>query len=105
MRYFAGNHAGLGQILGVRCCHSLEFGQDRHFLKVLRAETRPVDARRCAEEALDADRVGWCRDHTERLIGWVAGHRIDDLQIVHEPSIFAVADLEQSAIRALVTAG
>jgi hypothetical protein len=27
--------------------------------------------------------VGWCRDHTERLIGWVAGHGVDDLQIVH----------------------
>jgi hypothetical protein len=39
------------------------------------------------------------------LSGWVAGHRVDDLQIVHEPSIFAVADLEQSAIQALVTAG
>ena len=46
MRYFAGNHAGLGQILGVRCCHSLELGQDRHFLKVLGAEARPVDTRR-----------------------------------------------------------
>jgi ATP-dependent Clp protease ATP-binding subunit ClpA len=31
----------------VRCCHSLEFGQDRHFLKVFGAEARPVDARRC----------------------------------------------------------
>src|SRR6516164_185032 len=44
--------------LGVRCCHSLEFGQDRHFLKVLGAEARPVDARRCGAGALDADRVG-----------------------------------------------
>ena len=24
---------GPDRILGVRCCHSLEFGQDRHFLK------------------------------------------------------------------------
>ena len=75
--------AGLGQILGVRCCHSLEFGQDRHFLKVLGAETRPVDARRCAAEVLDADRVGWRRDHTERLIGGISRHEVDDLQIVH----------------------
>jgi hypothetical protein len=29
------------------------------------------------------DRVGWRRDHTERLIGRVAGHGGDDLQIVH----------------------
>jgi hypothetical protein len=27
--------------------------------------------------------VGWRRDHTERLIGGVAGHGADDLQIVH----------------------
>jgi len=27
--------------------------------------------------------VGWRRDHTERLIGWVAGHGVDDQQIVH----------------------
>jgi len=33
--------------------------------------------------ALDTDRVGWRRDHTERLIGGVAGHGADDLQIVH----------------------
>jgi hypothetical protein len=38
---------------------------------------------RCGAGALDADRVGWRRDHTERLIGWVAGHGVDDLQIVH----------------------
>ena len=75
--------AGLGQILGVRCCHSLEFGQDRHFLKVLGAETRPVDARRCVAGALDADRVGWRRDHTERLIGGISRHGVDDVQIVH----------------------
>ena len=29
------------------------------------------------------NRVGWRRDHTERLIGWIAGHGGDDLQIVH----------------------
>jgi hypothetical protein len=69
--------------LGVRCCHSLEFGQDRHFLEVLSAEARPIDTRRCGAGALDADRVGWRRDHTERLIGWIAGHGGDDLQIVH----------------------
>ena len=69
--------------LGVRGCHSLEFGQDRHFLKVLDAKARPVDAGRCGARALDADRMGWRRDHTERLIGWVAGHGVDDLQIVH----------------------
>ncbi len=28
-------------------------------------------------------RIAWGRDHTERLIGWVAGHGVDDLQIVH----------------------
>ena len=27
--------------------------------------------------------MGWRRDHIERLIGWVAGYRVDDLQIVH----------------------
>jgi hypothetical protein len=27
--------------------------------------------------------VGWRRDHTERLIGRIAGHGGDDLQIVH----------------------
>ena len=27
--------------------------------------------------------MGWRRDHTERLIGWIAGHGGDDLQIVH----------------------
>jgi hypothetical protein len=32
---------------------------------------------------LDADRVGWRRDHTERLIGGIAGRRVDDLQIMH----------------------
>jgi hypothetical protein len=42
-------------ILGVRCCHSLEFGQDRHFLRVPGAEARPVDACRCGAGALDAD--------------------------------------------------
>jgi hypothetical protein len=63
--------------LGVRCCHSLEFGQDWHFLKVLGAEARPVDAGRCSAGALDADRVGWRRDHAEWLIGRVAGHRGD----------------------------
>ena len=46
---------GPGRILGVRCCHSLEFGQDRHFLKVPGAEARPVDACRCGAGALDAD--------------------------------------------------
>jgi hypothetical protein len=51
-------------ILRVRCCHSLEFGQDRHFLKVFGAEARPVDARRCGVGALNADRLGWRRDHT-----------------------------------------
>ena len=48
--------------------YSLEFGQDRHFLKVLGGEARPVDARRCGAGALNADRMGWRRDHTERLI-------------------------------------
>jgi hypothetical protein len=64
-------------ILGVRCCHSLEFGQDRHFLKGFGAEARPVDARRCDAGALNADRLGWRRDHTERLIGGVAGQGVD----------------------------
>jgi hypothetical protein len=35
-------------VLHVRFYHSLEFGQDRHFLKVLGAEARPVDAGRCS---------------------------------------------------------
>jgi hypothetical protein len=33
--------------------------------------------------ALDADRVGWRRARTERLIGWAVRHGVDDLQIVH----------------------
>ena len=72
----------LSGVFRVRCCHSLEVGQDRHFLEVLGAETRPVDAHRCGARSLDADRPGWRRDHTERLIGGVAGHGIDHLQIV-----------------------
>jgi hypothetical protein len=31
----------------------------------------------------DADHVGWCRDHAERLIGRVARHGPDDLELVH----------------------
>ena len=69
--------------LRVRCCHSLEFGQDRHFLKVVDAEAHPVDAHRCSAWAPDADHVGRRRDYTEGLIGGVAGHGLDDLQIVH----------------------
>ena len=72
-----------GRILGHAICHSLEFGQDRHFLEVLSAEARPLDAPGCGAGALDADRVGWCCDHTERLIGGVAGHGVDNLQVVH----------------------
>jgi len=34
-------------VLPVQFYHSLKFGQDRHFLKVLGAEAGPVDARRC----------------------------------------------------------
>src|SRR5215813_9325385 len=83
LRLPTGNWQSPWSGLGVRCCHSLEIGQDRHLLKVLVAETRPVDARRCSAGALDADRVGWRRDHIERLIGWVAGHRVHDLQIMH----------------------
>jgi hypothetical protein len=71
------------RILGVRSRHSPEIGQDWHFLQVLGAEARPVDARWCGARALDADRAGWRRDHAERLIGGVAGHGVDDLQIVH----------------------
>jgi hypothetical protein len=37
----------------------------------------------CGAGALDADRVNWRRDHIERLVGWVAGHGVDDLQIVY----------------------
>src|SRR5438270_1356071 len=70
-------------ILGVRRFHSLEFRQYRHFLKVLGAEARPVDANRRGAGALDADHMGRSRYHTERPIGGVAGHGVDDLQIVH----------------------
>jgi hypothetical protein len=49
----------------------------------LALKARPVDARRCGAGALDADGLGWRRDHTERLIGRVKGHGVDDLQIVH----------------------
>src|SRR6516165_2453682 len=55
--------------LGVRSCHSLEFGQDRHFLKVLDAEARPVDARRCGAGALDA-RMG---EHARCRYSFVPG--------------------------------
>ena len=47
-----------GRILGHAICHSLEFGQDRHFLEIVSAEARPLDAPGCGAGALDADRVG-----------------------------------------------
>src|SRR5215468_11110918 len=71
------------RISGVRCFHSLEFRQHRHFSKVLGAEPRPVNAHRCGAGTLDADRLGWRGDHAERLIGGIAGHGVDDLKIVH----------------------
>ena len=51
-----------GDALGVRCCHSLEFGQDRHFLKVLGAEARPIDTRRCGgTKTVMPRRSAWAR--------------------------------------------
>jgi 5-formyltetrahydrofolate cyclo-ligase len=42
-----------------------------------------VDTRSVEQRAPDADGLGWRRDHTERLIGGVTGHRVHNLQIVH----------------------
>ena len=56
--------------------------EDAHWADATSLEVLDLTAR-CGSGALDADRLGWRRDHTERLIGGVAGHGVDDLQIVH----------------------
>jgi sRNA-binding protein len=75
-------------VLPVRFYHSLSFGQDPNFLKVLWAEASRVDARRSHAGALDADRVGLAPEllATDEVNAiYRDGHRLDDAEDAAKP--------------------